>query len=68
MPGRVWTLIQLLAVSLPIQFPVDAPGEVVKDYPMPGPPSICADQEEAAGSWLQTSPAPAIVAIWEMNQ
>uniref|UniRef100_A0A5F9D7Y6 Uncharacterized protein n=1 Tax=Oryctolagus cuniculus TaxID=9986 RepID=A0A5F9D7Y6_RABIT len=42
---------------------------IKQEWPKPlGPCTYMKDPEETPGSWLWISPAPAIAAIWEVNQ
>lgn len=43
--------------------------ESSEEWPMSlGPCTHMGDSEEALGSWFQTSPVPAILTIWTVNQ
>ena len=65
----MWAPVQVvLAAPLPIQLSAMA-WESSRGWSKSlGPCTHVGDQEEAPGSWLQIGSAPAIAAVWGVNQ
>ena len=67
-PGSHMGASSIPAAPLPIQLPVCGLGKQLKMAQSLGILHHVGDLEEAPGSWLWISSAPAMAATWEVNQ